>query len=283
MRSALQSTPTLEFLAEQALPKLGKKDPSEKDTRESALASFFRRGGTWKDIFDAADVGAERNLIAARFVAEDTKVLDVGCGKGFFTFAAALRAARVTAIDLMDGGGRAGWWDEFERTSAILGCARQVAGIRANATSIPLKRDSLHLVASVHSVRNFGSVQDIRGLFREAKRVLGRDGRLVVVESDVHDPRSPGYQAFYSVRTKMGWELELPTAVQMARMLEAEGFSEISQEFMETDLEYAPIYFPCPPSMPKEMKDGYRKAERLLRDEAEKPPRIWVVSGNRKS
>ena len=245
------------------------------------MEAFFKNGGTWKNIFDASDVGAERNLLADKFVAENVSVLDVGCGRGFFSFACAARSARVVGVDSMDGGGRSGWWDEFKRTSAIMGHAHRVSGVRANATSIPLKDGSFQLVASVHSIRNFGSVGEIGGFVREAKRVLGKGGRLVVVESDLNDPGSPGYRAFYSMRTKMGWELDLPTGDDMARLLDVEGFSDVSLEFIETGLDYAPIRFPYDTSMPKEVLDEYKKAEQLLDDAAEKPPRICVVSGSR--
>ncbi|MDG7002833.1 MAG: methyltransferase domain-containing protein [Nitrososphaerota archaeon] len=280
MSSTAESTPTLDILVGQAAPRLGTKGLS-KEPRAGWLEAFFKSGGTWKDVFDASDVGAERNLVADKFVAENASVLDVGCGRGFFSFACATRSTRVVGVDPMDGRGRSGWWDEFKRTSAIMGHVHRVSGVRASATSIPLKDGSFQLVASVHSIRNFGGVEEIGGLVREAKRVLGKGGRLVVVESDLNDPGSPGYRAFYSMRTKMGWELDLPTGDEMARLLEVEGFSDVSQEFIETSLDYAPIRFPYDPSMPKGVLDGYKKAERLLDDAAEKPPRICMVSGSR--
>jgi ubiquinone/menaquinone biosynthesis C-methylase UbiE len=281
VRPTPESTRTLDILVNQALPKLNRRPPSKGEQRKSALGAFFKSGGTWKDIFNASDIGAERNLVAERFVAENSRVLDVGCGRGFFSFACAAKSANVTGVDLMDGEGRSGWWDEFKRTSAILDYAQRVAGIRAGATSIPLRDESFQLVASVHSIRNFRSVEEIRGFIREANRVLVKGGRLVVAESDIEDSESPGYRAFYSMRTRMGWELDLPTCAEMARLLEVEGFSGVSWEFVETDLEYAPIFFPYDPSKLKGMRDTYRKAEKLLKDEAEKPPRICLVSGKR--
>ena len=49
-------------------------------------------GPSWKDIFDSSDIGAERNMIARRFVTEDVAVLDAGCGRGYFSFACAWKA-----------------------------------------------------------------------------------------------------------------------------------------------------------------------------------------------
>lgn len=270
----------MEVLVDQALPKLVQKHSSKRKPGIGALAAFFRNGGTWREIFDASDIGAERNLIAGRFATESARILDVGCGRGYFSFACAEMSARVTSVDLMDGGGRAGWWDEFKKAAAILGHARQISGVRASATSVPLKRGSVQLVASVHSIRNFGSIDDIRGLVREANRILAKGGRLVVVESDLEDPESPGYRAFYSMRAKMGWELDLPTCDGVARFMEVGGFADVSQEFVETNLEYAPIRFPYDQSRAG-MREEYTKAEKLLKDEAEKPPRICLTSGIR--
>ncbi len=278
--STAGSTRTLDILVDQALPQLDH-EGLPKNSGKGWLEAFFKNRGTWKDVFDASDIGAERNMIADRFVAEGASVLDVGCGRGFFSFACAARSARVVGVDLMDGGGRAGWWDEFKRTSAFMGHAHQVSGIRASATSIPLRSGSFRLVASVHSIRNFGSVKEIGGFVREASRMLGKGGRLVIVESDVNDPGSPGYRAFYSMRTKMGWELDLPTGDEIARSLEAEGFSDVSQEFMEAGLDYAPIRFPYDPSMHRGMEEEYKRAEKLLEDEAEMSPRVCMISGSR--
>ncbi|MDG6987702.1 MAG: class I SAM-dependent methyltransferase [Nitrososphaerota archaeon] len=281
MRPVPESTQTLSILADQVFPELNKKPTSRKKSWSGTLEAFLKKEGTWRDIFDASDIGTERNLIADRLVVEDAQVLDVGCGKGFFSFACAARSAEVTSLDLMDGGGRTGWWNEFKKTSAILGHAQRISGIRASATSIPLRRGSVQLVASVHSLRNFGSVEEIRGFTREASRVLRKGGCLAVAESDLSDPECPGYRAFYSMRTRMGWELDLPSCAELARFFEAEGFHDVSQEFIESGLDYAPICFPYDPSRLKGMKDEYENAEKLLMDEAEKRPRICLTSGKR--
>jgi ubiquinone/menaquinone biosynthesis C-methylase UbiE len=59
------------------------------------------------------------------------------------------------------------------------------AGVGTGRIAIPLQERGFDLVASVHSIRNFRSTEEIRSFLHEAKRVVRRGGRLVVAESDL--------------------------------------------------------------------------------------------------
>jgi len=242
---------------------------------------LFEKGVSWWDVFAASDIGSERNLIANRFVAQGSEILDVGCGRGFFSFACAKRASHVIGLDSMDGGGRVGWWDEFKATSRLLGVSDQVAGVKASATAIPSASFRFDVVASVHSIRNFGDISEIRAFFGQASKVLKKEGRLVVVESDLEDSECRAYRAFYSMRAKLGWELKLPSTQDMVGWLHAEGFSKVSRESIEADLKYAPVRFPFDSLSMKAMKEDYEIAVKLLQDDGERHPAIFVLIATR--
>lgn len=242
------------------------------------LGILLGRGVSWWEIFDASDVGAERNMIVDRFVAEGSDVLDVGCGRGFFTFACSRKASRVTGLDLMDGGERKGWWNEFASTSNLLEVLNRVSGIRAGASSMPFNAGCFDLVASVHSIRNFGSIEEIKFFFGEARRVLKKDGHLVVVESDTEAAGFQAYKSFYSMRTRLGWELGLPSVSELINWLEEAGFADVSEESLATGLRYAPVYFPFDPASMEAIRTDYDTANELLLKDGEQHPPINVLT-----
>ncbi len=251
------------------------------ERRRVALSWLFReKKTTWREIFAASDIGAERNMIAERFVPRATTVLDVGCGRGFFSFACAKRAKQVTCLDLMDGGGRAGWWDEFLETSRLLRVSKRVFGVRASAARLPFGRGRFDLVTSVHALRNFRDEGEINLFFLEAKRVLKAGGRVVLVESDLEDRNFRAYRAFYSLRTRAGWELKLPSFEEMAGLLKRVGFARVSSRSVDVGLKYAPVYFPFDRSAMKGMKTSYSNVRQLLVEEGERHPLILIITAS---
>lgn len=231
----------------------------------------------WSRIFDASDIGAERRLIANKFVPPSSSALDVGCGRGFFSFACARNANRVTSLDLMDGLGRSGWWQEFRNSAELLNVSKKIYGVRASATSMPFCGGCFDLVASVHAIRNFGSRKEIRLSLPEALRTLRRGGRIVLVESDLEDERYSGYAAVYSLRVKMGWELKLPPFRQIEKWVRDAGFTRVSTQSVDTGLKYAPLFFRFDHATMRGMEKAYRRALALYDSEGRGHPPIVIV------
>lgn len=253
------------------------------EERNRILNELLSRKVGWWDIFDASDIGRERDEIARRFVTSDSKVLDLGCGRGFFTFACARVCRQVVSVDVMDGEARRGWWSDYLRSANALGLHDDVCGIRADSEGTPFTVGSFDLAASVHAIRNFGGRSQIKKSVREAHRVLREGGKFVVAESRIDPKRERTYSAFYDIRVKMGWETSLPSRDDLVRWFKEAGFSRIDVEVMDTALHYAPVDIPAN-AIPKEnarlLKD-YGDAVRFYEYEGMESPPILLVSGHK--
>jgi len=149
------------------------------------LASFFEESNaSWWDVYCNSGVGLERMAITGEMQLDkkDT-VLDVGCGRGYFSIAAARSAKSVVGLDLMDGLGRHGWWKNYRDSVRELNLIDKVTGVKADARHIPFKQGSFTFAASVHAIRNFQDYSSIEAAIREMKRVVVKGGNVVVVES----------------------------------------------------------------------------------------------------
>lgn len=105
------------------------------------LNSFFKDFGfSWWDVYKHSDIGKERLEIAKEMGLEKSdSVLDVGCGRGYFSIAAAMFAKSVVGVDLMNGYGRHGWWRNFEVALHELNLNDRVSGVKSNAIQTPFK------------------------------------------------------------------------------------------------------------------------------------------------
>jgi ubiquinone/menaquinone biosynthesis C-methylase UbiE len=296
------TTTGLLLLASQALPKLCARyhlktnltsdiyipplsDKQLKDMgaeRLKILSRLFKQERiTWWDIFESSEIGAERETIVSRFVPSNSIVLDVGCGRGYFSFACTKKASKVVSLDIMDGGLRKGWWGEFLRTSKLLKVDGRVLGARASATDLPFRKGFFDVVASVHAIRNFQNTAELRIFLGEAFGVLKKGGQMILVESDMGTENYPAYTEFYRLRARIGWELELPARAELTGWLKKTGFTRISEQILDTGLRYAPVYFPFDAELMKGMEKQYRDAVRLLEAEGERHPPISVVTAQR--
>ncbi len=252
------------------------------ERRMKAISRLFEEKKTsWWDVFDASEIGKERKIIASRYVALNSEVLDVGCGRGFFSFACSRRTSHVTALDLMNGKGRIGWWDEFLQTTALLKMKRRVSGIRASATHLPFERGSFDAVTSVHAIRNFEEIDELKLFISEAARVLKKGGRFVLAESDFESNGFLAYKEFYAMRTEIGWEMRIPPSGEIVSILRKSGLSKIKQTILDIRLKYAPVYFPLSQARLKGLTKQYSYAKRLLIEEGEQHPPVSVITALR--
>ena len=173
-------------------------------------------------------------LMSLAAVTSSDRVLDLACGTGDLTFAAAKEARAVAGLDL---------------THRMLELARRRRSGSSRAVfvcgdmlSLPFPSASFDVVTTGYGLRN---VPDLRGALREIRRVLAPGGRALSL--DFNRPEQPVVRAAYlAYLTLVGSTLGLllhrdadtyryipesirlyPGARQVAAMMEEEGFDEV--------------------------------------------------------
>lgn len=86
--------------------------------------------------------GRERQQVAERFDFAGKSVLEIGCGRGYYTQFLAKEAIKVAALDKMLAGRRKHMWDDFRKILEGQGWWHKVVPIQADARAIPLPDDS---------------------------------------------------------------------------------------------------------------------------------------------
>ncbi|HEY3988722.1 MAG TPA: class I SAM-dependent methyltransferase [Acidobacteriaceae bacterium] len=100
-------------------------------------------------------------------------VLDLGCGAGHASFAAALSAASVTAYDLT-----AEMLAVVEREAATRGLAN-ITTVQGMAEAIPFPDAHFDWVVSRYSAHHW---HDVPAALREVRRVLKPDGQVILID-----------------------------------------------------------------------------------------------------
>jgi len=254
--------------------------------RAVLLERLYRIHGVsiW-DVYDESGIGQERNALAKEFVTNGSSVLDVGTGRGYFAFACARRGSRVTAVDIMDGDQRVGWWKVFAECSLRLGVGKKVGMIRASASRLPVEPRVFETVTCVHAMRNFLAPGELKEAIREMYRTTARGGKLVLVES-VAKPESGAeevYLAYLRLRKALGWETGIPEATDLELSLKRAGFSEITSTTRRFSRDYAPVEFPSYSVSDRapEIKEEHRRIEKMRLRYGIRAPPVAVVSGVR--
>ncbi len=117
-------------------------------------------GVSWWDVYLESDIGAERVLLVEELgLSRRNRILDVGCGRGYFSYAAAKAAGLVVGINIMNGYGRIGWWDEYMKAVKLLGLEGRVLGLAADATAMPFRDSVFDYAVAAHSIRDFSSIE----------------------------------------------------------------------------------------------------------------------------
>jgi ubiquinone/menaquinone biosynthesis C-methylase UbiE len=139
---------------------------------------------SWWDVYSNSNIGMERTALARHIGLEkDDTVLDVGCGRGYFTVAAAKCSRRVIGLDAMNGMSRRGWWNNFKESIYELKLRRKIQALKGDVQSLPLKDYSIDKAVTIHCIRNFGNKQAIQNALREMNRVLSKEGEMIIVEN----------------------------------------------------------------------------------------------------
>lgn len=251
--------------------------------RETLLDELHSKHGiSVQDVFNESGIGQERSAIAREFVAAGSSLLDVATGRGYFAFACANREGNVTAVDIMDGEQRAGWWNVFLGSSRGLGLSQRVSGIRSDGSCLPIGSRRFEVVSCVHAIRNFLVRDELKETVREMHRVTAKGGEVILVESST-EPESASeevYLAYLKLRLPLGWEASLPNGKELEWLLEQAGFSKIALTKRRFSRDYAPVEFPSylmSNETPK-MREEHDRIERLRSRNGIRPTPVLVVT-----
>jgi ubiquinone/menaquinone biosynthesis C-methylase UbiE len=243
------------------------------------LDTFFKEFSvSWWDVYCNSDVGMERLALAKDMLLQNNDVvLDVGCGRGYFSIAAAKLSKSVVGLDLMNGVGRHGWWTNFGISMHELDLCGRVLGIKADAGSIPFKESSFTVVAAVHSIRNFQNRNSIEKALEEMKRVVVKGGSVIVAES-LPAARTKAQEAhlqMFQCKVKYSsGELNYLEEGELLEMLQKVGFREIESKKLDYNLSAAPPLF-CLDYHVSSLNESERDNARKAYEKAIKAVKEW--------
>lgn len=243
------------------------------------LDTFFKEFTvSWWDVYCNSDIGMERLALAKELLLRNNDVvLDVGCGRGCFSIAAAKLSKTVVGLDLMNGVGRHGWWTNFRTSMHELDLYGRVLGAKADARSIPFKESSFTVAAAVHSIRNFHDKNSIEKTLEEMKRVVVKGGSVIVVES-LPTARTKAQEAhlqMFQCKVKYSpGELDYLEGGELLEMFQKAGFREIESKKLDYNLSAAPPLF-CLDYHVSSLNESERDNARKAYEKAIKAVKEW--------
>ncbi len=186
------------------------------------------------------DVGWRRRALALLGARPGERILDLGSGTGDLAFAVAAAGATVVAADLSHG-----MLTVLRRRARGESPGARVGPVVANVHALPLPDASVDRIVSGFTVRNVG---DLASAFRELRRVLKPEGRLVVLELS-HPPQRAFallYRMYFQqlaprLATALGADPEayrylprslraFPGADELAAIIRSAGFVQVRYE-----------------------------------------------------
>lgn len=186
---------------------------------------------SWWDIYLNSDIGMERMALAKEMELDDQDtVLDVGCGRGYFSIAAATQSKSVVGIDLMNGSGRANWWRNFYTSMHELNLADRVSGLKSSVALSPFESSKFTVAAAIHSIRNFQDKETIKAALKEMKRVVVKGGNVILAEN-IPTPRNKAQESHLQIfNCKVKYttgELAYPQKEELTEWFQNVGFRGI--------------------------------------------------------
>ncbi len=239
---------------------------------------FKKFGITWWDVYSNSDIGIERIALAQEMLIDgDDTIIDIGCGRAYFTIAATKLSSKVVGIDLMDGVGRNDWWKEFRTSMHELNLHKRVVGVKADATRLSFKDSSFDIAATVHAIRNFPNKDSIARAIQEMKRIVVKGGRVILVES-LPLARNKAQEAHLQMfRCKVKYtfgELDFMPEEEVVGMFQSVGFNDLEVKELDYNLSTAPPLFCIDPYLPKLPKSQREEAQKAY-EEAAKMIKKW--------
>jgi ubiquinone/menaquinone biosynthesis C-methylase UbiE len=245
---------------------------------------------SWWDVYNYSDIGKERQLVASEMdLSTSEPILDIGCGRGYFSIAAAALSKTVIGVDFMNGHGRVRWWKNFKEAMRELGLSEVVSSAKSNGAQLPFTSHSFHVAAAVHSIRNFQDHRILHQVIKEMKRVVEPSGSVFIIESlpEPHTKAQEAHLLMFKYKVKYtSAELEFLPKKQLVKVFNVIGFKEIVVRELDYNLSAAPPLFCIDyhiSSLPEKIRcralEEYHEAVSMMKRWGEVSPPAVLVQG----
>lgn len=184
--------------------------------KEALQSSVYERTHLDYDRFRRADPEIVE-AVSAKFCLENgTKILDVGCGSGNYTYALSQEGFQMTGMDLSP-------------SMLKLGMAKnsEIAWKEGNMLSLPFEEEQFDGVLSInamHYVRH-----SLLQVFKEMHRVLKPKGKLVLFTNTIEQCLHYWGCSYFPFAASLGRAI-LPSKEEMQATLEEAGFTHVKLE-----------------------------------------------------
>lgn len=253
---------------------------------------FERYKISWRDVYATSDIGLERMALAQEMqLREQDTVLEVGCGRGYFTIAAAELSKSVVGIDLMNGLGRHGWWRDFSISICELNLVDKVLGVKSDGGRLPFKPGSFSVATTVHAIRNFRDHLSIENAIKEMKRVVSKGGNVILVESlpVAHNKAQEAHlQMFKCKANHVRGDMDYLPKDKIEGIFQKVGFKKLEVKELDYNLSAAPPLFCIDPyltSLPRSKREeaqrAYNRAANMVSKYGEVSPPALMVKATR--